>query len=143
MSEAQFPRYKCHKEVRAVKIVHVAGDTIVPEMGYAPFAVSAEYLEKHKPQAGGYYVRYADGYASYSPSKAFEDGYTPIDDDWKSRVINEKRELDDKLGKLKAFIDSEAIDKLPVTAREQLLEQHKIMERYSATLAERLMAAGV
>lgn len=26
--------------------------------------------------AGGYYVRYQDGYESWSPAKAFEEGYT-------------------------------------------------------------------
>ena len=27
----------------------------------------------------GYYVRYADGYESFSPADVFEDGYTAID----------------------------------------------------------------
>jgi hypothetical protein len=31
---------------------------------------------KHAPQVGGYYVRYPDGYESWSPAKAFEEGYT-------------------------------------------------------------------
>jgi hypothetical protein len=43
---------------------------------YAPFAVSAEYLAKHKPEIGGYFVVYDDGYKSFSPAKAFEEGYT-------------------------------------------------------------------
>jgi hypothetical protein len=40
--------------------------------------VSLEYLDKHSPQAGGYYVVYEDGYRSYSPAAAFEAGYTLI-----------------------------------------------------------------
>ena len=32
-------------------------------------------MEKHKPHAGGYYVVYDDGYKSFSPAKAFEEGY--------------------------------------------------------------------
>lgn len=76
----EMPRYKCHKEVHALKIAqvitHEGATTIVPaDEGYAPFAVPPEYREKHKPQAGGYYVVYEDGYASFSPAKAFEDGY--------------------------------------------------------------------
>lgn len=52
---------------------------IVPEdEGYAEFPVSREYMMKHNPQPGGYYVVYDDGYKSYSPAKAFEEGYTKI-----------------------------------------------------------------
>lgn len=40
--------------------------------------VSAEFMAKHKPEPGGYYVVYKDGYASFSPAAAFEDGYTKI-----------------------------------------------------------------
>ena len=34
--------------------------------------VSDEYLTKHQPHAGGYYVIYADGYESFSRAEAFE-----------------------------------------------------------------------
>jgi len=54
-------------------------DTIIPEeSGYAPFAISSEWADKHTPAAGGYFVVYDDGYQSYSPAKAFEEGYTRI-----------------------------------------------------------------
>lgn len=73
------PRYRCHKEVWALKIAAIDGDVITPaDAGYAPFQLMPEYFEKHKPRVGGYYVMYADGYASFSPAKAFEDGYTLI-----------------------------------------------------------------
>jgi hypothetical protein len=53
--------------------------TITPEEDrYAPFKVDANYVHKHKPEAGGYYVVYADGYKSFSPAKAFEDGYSLV-----------------------------------------------------------------
>lgn len=35
-------------------------------------------MAKHKPVAGGYFVVYEDGYESFSPAKAFEEGYTRI-----------------------------------------------------------------
>ena len=83
----EMPRYKCHKEVYALKIASL-DSTASPEQesdgsllmtpadyGYAPFTLDAAYVRKHKPEAGGYYVVYADGYKSYSPAKAFEDGY--------------------------------------------------------------------
>ena len=82
----QMPRYRCHKEVFALKIKAIepghfidGGATVIPvEEGYAPFKVTEEYLRKHNPQAGGYYVVYDDGYKSWSPEKAFEEGYTRI-----------------------------------------------------------------
>ncbi len=86
---AQLPRYQCHKKVWALKIKSVAlmdsdgihesdgSATITPEDdGYSPFMVGRAFVEKHKPVAGGYYVVYDDGYKSFSPAKAFEDGYT-------------------------------------------------------------------
>lgn len=81
--QAEMPRYRCHKEVHALKIERLieqtAGAVIVPDdKRYAHFVVDAEYVGKHKPQAGGYYVVYADGYKSFSPAAAFEEGYTLI-----------------------------------------------------------------
>lgn len=82
------PEYVCHKRVWALKIKAVINAppgcdvgvmAFEPEVsGYAPVTLSAEYMAKHKPEAGGYYVVYADGYRSYSPAKAFEEGYTAV-----------------------------------------------------------------
>ena len=92
--ETEMPRYVCHKEVWALKIKSIVFDfqlaklenretdgsaTITPEDGrYAPFQVNHEYVRKHNPEPGGYYVVYKDGYKSFSPAKAFEEGYTII-----------------------------------------------------------------
>ena len=46
---------------------------------YAPITVDATWIQKHNPGVGGYYVVYDDGYASYSPAKAFEPGYAKIE----------------------------------------------------------------
>jgi hypothetical protein len=85
-ASAEMPRYKCHKEVWALKIQAIervpfgnAGvrHTLVPaDARYAPFEVDLEFIDKHKPRAGGYYVVYKDGYKSFSPADAFEDGYS-------------------------------------------------------------------
>lgn len=82
-AQREMPRYRCHKEVWALKIKSVEtrddGVYIVPDdEGYAAFRVTWAFVEKHSPSAGGYYVQYGDGYASFSPGKAFEDGYTRI-----------------------------------------------------------------
>ena len=81
--EMEMPRYKSHKTVWALKIAGIGATaedgttTIIPaDDGYAPFTVDAAYMQKHEPQVGGYYVVYKDGYRSFSPSDAFEEGYT-------------------------------------------------------------------
>lgn len=82
--ETPMPRYKSHKEVWALKIEAIQyqegeGAMITPaDAGYAPFPVDAAYVNKHDPQVGGYYVVYKDGYKSFSPADAFEDGYALI-----------------------------------------------------------------
>ena len=85
---AEMPRYRCHKIVHALKIAEVQDPAlpdhvsdghmiIVPsDEGYASFTVDAVYVAKHNPQAGGYYIVYADGYKSWSPAETFESGYT-------------------------------------------------------------------
>ena len=76
------PRYKSHKKVWALKIraIDIKDDgsaVIVPdEQGYAFVEVDAAYVKKHAPKAGGYYVVYQDGYKSWSPAEAFEEGYS-------------------------------------------------------------------
>lgn len=80
----EYPKYRCHKEVWALKIKHVAIDndanySIVPvEEGYLPIRVTKEFIHKHNPNSSGYFVIYKDGYQSFSPAEAFEDGYTLI-----------------------------------------------------------------
>ena len=80
------PRYKCHKEVWALKIDrigYVLNDEEVTlhfaDEGYEPYRVSLDWHKKHDPHAGGYLVIYDDGYRSFSPAKAFEEGYTRIE----------------------------------------------------------------
>jgi hypothetical protein len=36
------------------------------------------FFARNKPMPGDYLVRYADGYLSWSPKSAFEDGYTEV-----------------------------------------------------------------
>jgi hypothetical protein len=83
----QLPKYRCFKVVEAFRIgdATLYGDgraLLVPDIGTGveiePVEVDAEYMERHKPQIGGYYVRYEDGYESWSPAAAFEGGYTLV-----------------------------------------------------------------
>ena len=92
MSTSSIPWWLCHKKVQAFKIQEIR---IIPgppmSQGYntaelipegiecLPVTVSSDYLHRHKPQVGGYYVLYVDGYESFSPADAFENGYTRIE----------------------------------------------------------------
>lgn len=80
----QMPRYKCHKEVQALKIKEVT----ILESGhvqlefddrrYPSIIEPPDFDSKHHPIPGGYLVFYKDGYRSFSPADAFEDGYTLV-----------------------------------------------------------------
>jgi hypothetical protein len=79
------PRYRCHKEVCALKIldvdlivegVHCGSATLTFEPPFLPIRVSENWVAKHDPRPGGYYVVYDDDYKSFSPAAAFEAGYS-------------------------------------------------------------------
>ncbi len=76
----RLPKYKCHKEVWALKIreVEVTNRKLVFDFPFAPKVLSDAIFGKHDWTPGGYWVRYEDGYESYSPAEAFENGYTLI-----------------------------------------------------------------
>lgn len=79
----ELPRYKCHKIVRAAKILWISGNfahiRMHFEKPYDPFVVRRQWWIEKNAQVGGYYVIYDYGYASFSPAKAFEEGYTRIE----------------------------------------------------------------
>ena len=81
----RLPRYASHKEVHALKISNVdegqqPGGTLHfrPHTDHDPVHVSYEWMTAKQPHAGGYLVVYDDGYTSFSPAKAFEEGYQLI-----------------------------------------------------------------
>lgn len=82
----EMPRYRCHKEVWALQIAGIslpqneAGDAELgfTDLHYAPRLMPRAWLDKHNPEVGGYLVVYKDGYQSFSPAAAFEEGYTRI-----------------------------------------------------------------
>ena len=88
MSEdfAQLPRWRSHKVVEADKIVAAFNES--PSMhGHWNLLCGASVqvnlqLAHRVPEGvsavGGYYVRYEDGFESWSPAEAFERGYTRV-----------------------------------------------------------------
>lgn len=95
--------YKCHKVVEAAKVVGVKYEAGYEARGWLlllddgeELPVTVQWLHEHEPKRhvsrvepveggtelesgliGGYVVRYAGGYLSWSPADAFEGGYTP------------------------------------------------------------------
>jgi len=84
--KVNMPEYQCHKQVWAFKIAAIYPDQhgqwwLKPaDEGYDPIRLDPQYMVKHDPVAGGYFVLYKDGYKSFSPAAAFEEGYTKIED---------------------------------------------------------------
>lgn len=96
------PSYRCHKVVQAAKIIDfiihddaIGGATCALFFEDQPPRMVSEEWTRRIPApvtgpVGGYYVRYKDGYESWSPASEFEDGYTRID----PRPIEELPPLD-------------------------------------------------
>jgi len=145
--------YKCHKEVRAQRIVRVrrvgyygpgkwTGADIFLDNG-ACVLVDAAWMDRNpKVAEGGYFVEYQqpDFYTAYSPSAPFLTGYTLVSTDHKERIREEKQELDARLGKLRQFIASGLMyEVVPDEGEQELLEtQLRHMSAYSNVLALRL-----
>lgn len=91
-TQAELPRWKCHKVVHAAKILaagrleSVDGFRLMLEGGYTA-DVSHTYVARAPTNIagggvaallGGYYVVYEDGYVSWSPGAAFESGHSRL-----------------------------------------------------------------
>lgn len=79
----QLPRWQSHKKVWALKIAALEinedkSAKIAPvDDRYAPFTTKPGWAERFvSGDDPGDYVQYEDGFASWSPTKAFEEGYT-------------------------------------------------------------------
>lgn len=55
-----------------------SGVLVFENGSFCPRNVTKEYMEKHKPEAGGYWVQYEDGYESWCPAAVFEAGNTRV-----------------------------------------------------------------
>ena len=81
-------KYQSHKTVWAAKVVEInpvdAGKDLcgfvwsLDNGGYVPVTKDLKMRGGDYP-IGGYYVRYEDGFESWSPAEAFEKGYSKVD----------------------------------------------------------------
>lgn len=84
IEQAEMPKYQSHKKVWALRIAAIEIDkdgsaTIAPkDEGYAPFKTREGWADRFQGSEDdpGVYVVYEDGFSSWSPSKAFDSGYT-------------------------------------------------------------------
>lgn len=85
-TQRELPKYQCHKQVWALRIAGVEikqdGSAVIApkEPGYAPFTTKSGWGERFKGSEDdpGVYVLYEGGYESWSPTAAFDDGYSAI-----------------------------------------------------------------
>ena len=62
---------------------------------------------------------------------------------FKVRLINEQFDLQEKIGKLKSFVESENFNKVDDPQQKLLSDQLGVMVRYNDILIERLLLLGV
>src|SRR5574343_240892 len=78
MCGIELPHYVSHKEVQALEIEEVAfGVVVFKDWRLGKLECPAEMFARYQPQSGDFLVFYADGYKSFSPRKAFLEGYSP------------------------------------------------------------------
>jgi hypothetical protein len=83
-AKVQMPRYVSHKTVHALELKEPplrdmeTGNWVLQfaDAGCASVLAPDEMFSRYKPVVGDFYVVYADGYKSFSPRKAFLEGYT-------------------------------------------------------------------
>lgn len=81
---SELAEWKCHKVVKAGKVLDapILTDLEVTVEGAdgaeCEVQVPSNAFARGAPAIGDYIVIYEDGYISWSPAKAFEDGYTRL-----------------------------------------------------------------
>jgi len=85
---SQLAEWKSHKKVRAGRVLQQPEDDpsvsevtmTVEDVNGAPCKVNVprNFFSRGAPSRGDYIVIYDDGYKSWSPAKAFEEGYTRV-----------------------------------------------------------------
>lgn len=135
MSAISMRKFKCHKEVDAMPMTRGEYNQV---RGW-------EIPENENQNDTGMLVVYnkgtVDEYVSWSPWQIFADGYAKVPESWLDRVIEEKRELDEKIKKLGAFIDHKDFVNIDDDHAILIQEQFKLMVKYSLALEKRIELA--
>lgn len=119
----QLSSFTCHKTVKASKM---------SKLEYAKLMGNPEPYEDEP----GYVVVYEDGYVSWSPAKAFEDGYR-LSETFTDRLKIEMEDLEEKCQKLEDFISSGKIESLEEIHQNLLKTQFYAMAAYYGAVRTR------
>jgi hypothetical protein len=83
MDLTRFNQYRSHKVVTAAEISWVSGHSLSLVQADGQITTFEEFdpklFARYTPEPGDYLVVYEDGYQSFSPKQAFEDGYTRME----------------------------------------------------------------
>lgn len=135
MSAVSMQKFKCHKEVDAMPMTRGEYNTVC---GW-------DIPENERSEDKGMLVVYNKGtddeYVSWSPWHIFVDGYAYVPENWLDRIIEEKRELDEKIKKLGAFIDHSDFVNVDDAQAVHIEMQFKSMVKYSMALEKRIELA--
>lgn len=142
-------------------MTHYIGTKIIKATAMTRLAfcsyIGREIDPKTDGDEAGYLVEYTDGgkpnhpshegYISWSPKAQFDAAYTAIGDvghlpPHQQRVVAEKVELDDRLTKLKAFMETDRFKGLGPAEQDRMHAQANAMARYFGVLADRIEAFG-
>ena len=151
----EMPEYVCHKKVHALRITGLEPSELdhktrllFESIGYKYTTVDEDFVNKHNPQIGDYYVVYKDGYASISPAEAFESGYTLVEaakrgpekepPNYQQRVFEEKADLDEKRIELIRFMNTGKWGSLTTDDRADMVSQQATMLEYARLLDRRI-----
>lgn len=80
LGDNDYPQYTKTVVVQAAQIVSISkyhtGDmTLIFDESLSPAWVRRDWVERHNPSVGGYYVILEDGNRTYINKEAFENGY--------------------------------------------------------------------
>jgi len=112
------------------KCIKCGGETIYRWVGYSERLARFGGSNRNSPEFWPYCE------SCWTGDKPAE----PTRQPFQQRVIDEKRELDEKVAKLQTFTTSAAFEMLPWEERARMLRQHMYMVGYSQVLRERIAA---
>lgn len=101
--------------------------------------------EGEKDGQPGYYVKYADGYVSWSPKEVFEAAYIELGNishlpGHQQRVLGERAQLAVKMAALEGFTKAEGFAKIDPAEQQRLTIQVDAMRIYHDVLMDRIGA---
>lgn len=115
------------KTIEACKMNRTAAEEILGRKIY----------EEDREDEPGYLVQYSDGYASWSPEKAFEEAYR-VSETYLDRMKIELEDVKQRYLKGRDYSFSQQFRDLTDKQQRLLLKQLNLMEKYIYILGERI-----